>query len=387
VLESEFQKKNALFGLMAANGYSIADLSTAFPGESEAEVFQRLQDNALATRRTVLRFGILGTRSCSSRYFNIAQDGRRLLGDATETSPARNQIHCYGGSTTIGFNVGDGETWPAALQRSLRAFSKSVLDWTVLNFGAGNHTSLQASLRLLGNCMNNLAPNIAIFYGGFNDAFYSWGDTDGVIPFLDKCLGLSQHNPGREVSVGEVAELIPRLDAGTMQRWDEVYGSSTAAAVYTMKTNREMAVHIQEACTKLWGVKVLRYFEPTPFMFGRPDQDLLPRIRESNKRMLFVDRVLSEFHSSGALGGPVDRTRDLTECGQALLDGPLWIDEAHATPFLNEHIGRRIAEDVKALLELTTRQQSPASERRQDDNQRLVSGLPSDQSSDMYPLW
>lgn len=381
-------KPNTLFALLDRHGYSLSDLLRAFPGESESRVRQRLVDNALATRRTVWRFGHLGIRPCQSEHFNISDSGFRELGPDMRSAARRGAVvQCYGGSTTLGANVSDGETWPAGMSRALSA-TNSKRSLAVQNWGAGNLTTLQASLRLLANCMDGRVPDLAIFYGGVNDAFYSWGDVDGVIPFLDRCLELSQHESGQETRLREIVDLIPTRGASDpLREQDERAPLALPEAVARLVRDRAAGISLQEWCADQWQFPVLRFWEPSPFLATRPEQDLVPRIRESNVRMRLTSEAMAWLRAHHWHAVFRTLTADLSQCGQERLDGPLWIDELHASPLLNEHVGRIIARHVERFI--GRRWQRRRASRVPHRGEGAVESAPPrrDTESDLYPLW
>ena len=145
--ENQFVRNHTIFELMEQTGHKIAELSTAFPNKSLAEIEEILFDNRLSLRRTYERFGYLGIRECSSKNFNIRSDGARSNGAKKTSNPDVYKVHCYGGSTTVGDGVADDQTISAYLESKLNSRSKTKV--AVFNYGAGNHTSLHSTLRLL----------------------------------------------------------------------------------------------------------------------------------------------------------------------------------------------------------------------------------------------
>jgi lysophospholipase L1-like esterase len=390
-MEPKFLKRNSIFDLLERHGYGVADLLPAFPGCSESAVVQRLEDNGLQNRRTVWRMGHLGIRPCRTKFFNIAAEGNRQLGEGLMVPRGMDHVvHCYGGSTTLCSNVADGETWPSYLQQFLLGRPK-MGNIQVVNWGAGNLTTLQASTRLLVNCMEGRVPSTAIFYGGSNDCFYSWGDVDGVVAFLDRCLEASQHHPGVATPVGELARLIPSRDLNDPLRRPRPLPSMSEVreALLRIRQARTVARQIQAACTENWGVNVLRFWEPTPFAFVRSDQDLVPRIRQSNHRITLTQEVHRAL-AADALGASLEEeVVDLSDIGQDRLAGPLWIDEMHASPLLNSVV----AEAILPVLERKLTARLPRvwfrSSKRQRQSRRNVAPLAKSPDSDanLYPLW
>jgi hypothetical protein len=361
---------------------------TAFPSEDEGEVVQRLKDNALRYRRTVERFGYLGTRECSSKYFNITSARSRRAPSAPTLDPARvsGRIHCYGGSTTHGVNVGDEETWPHLLEVNLR----KVDDHTrVLNFGAGAHTSLHSSLHLLDHCLQGRVPTVAIFFNGLNDCIYAHLDPDGALPFLDLALELSQHEPGTETPIGELTSLIPRMGEGDAASMADLRAAIDEQDVLDLLRERfAVAAGIRDLCARQWGVHIVQFWEPTPFVACRLDQELVPRLRDSSEilhRAAATARLVARVGVSEVL--QTDAIVDLTSFGQDQLEGPLFLDEYHATPRLNCAIATQIGTHLEGGASRPSRRARLWWPRAKDNVSRARTPQPPARDDLLYPLW
>ena len=380
-MKRKFRRENAIFEGLQLHGYAVRDLVPAFPGSSEDEIRQRLLDNALRYRRTVERFGYLGTRECESRYFNVSSERYRRSPSAPSVDAASDVLtHCYGGSTTAGHNVGDDETWPHYLEQLLRRDNPAE---RVLNYGAGNHTSIHSALHLLDHCLSGRAPSRAIFFNGFNDCFYATGNPDGALMFLDAALELSQHTPGVEVPIGQIADMVPRLsdrrNIGEIALREDSSGPDQLAIV---QSRYRVAAKIHEICEELWGVRVLRFWEPSPFVFCRPDQDLVPRLRLGSPTLQQTASLLKQVAAKGARRAMgVRDVVDLSAIGQEQIPDPLFLDEAHATPALN----RLIAARIESHCDRTQRAIRRRVGRRSSTGIRYSSRP--DPESDLYPMW
>ena len=201
--ESQFVRNHSIFELMTQAGHNLAELAPAFPNKTLAEIEEVFYDNRLSLRRTYERFGYLGIRECSSKNFNIESDGARSNGKLRTAGSDVYKVHCYGGSTTVGDIVSDDQTISAYLESDLS--SRSEVKIAVFNYGAGNHTSLHSTLRLLDHCLSGNIPDQAVFLNGFNDCYYSAGGADGVVPFFDEFLKRSQD---RENKIRQCLQMI-----------------------------------------------------------------------------------------------------------------------------------------------------------------------------------
>ena len=340
--QKNFLRENPIFKLMERSGHHPAELSPAFPKMSVEEIITMLQDNRFGLRRTVERFGYLGIRECRSKNFNVDSDGYRFNGFNSMAINNGYQVHCYGGSTTVGQNVADNQTISSYLELQLR----KKVDVNVFNFGAGNHTSLHSSLRLLDHALSGKAPDLAIFLNGFNDCSYSAGGADGILQFLDQVLEGGQDSEGRASRLGDFVALIPE-------------GSSTTKNIQTsnqlndedlhnvVRTHYATSVSIQNFVAKNFGVRILRFIEPTAFLNCRTEQFLLPRIGSGNIRFDLVKRLYNFIgdHGCAKVFGNVELV-SLVDIGQDRLSDPLYIDEAHFSPKFNEYIAEKMSSHV-----------------------------------------
>jgi hypothetical protein len=387
-------RENSIFESLRVAGYSIEDLLPAFPGDGVAEVTMRLSDSRWCYARTVERFGYLGTRECQSRYFNVTADGHRRSPSAEAVNWQAHEVTaCFGGSTTLGPNVGDLETWPHLLERRLIQANPSA---RVVNWGAGNHTVMHASLALLHRCLLGQVPRTAVLCLGQNDCTYSFENPDAILNFLDTAVMLSQHVPGRETPIGEIHRLIPeRTPAYWNARKNLWTADSTDIGIRRGGVARNFAVAsaIQEICSEFWGVRLFRFWEPSQFLSTELHGHLVPRIvaiPDSNK---FAGKLYRDIVGRGVQSvlGSSDWI-DLSDCGQNELGEWLFLDEAgHSTPAMNRHlaevIGRHLAAGTSSRM---MRNKLRLRGRRQRLPEGVSSGTSSDSAradSDLYPMW
>lgn len=340
--QNDFLRENPLFFLMERSGHHPAELSSAFPEMSVDEIILMLKDNRFGLRRTVERFGYLGIRECKSEYFNVDINGHRSNGFNSLESDGGYQVHCYGGSTTVGQNVADNQTISAYLETQLRT-KQNV---NVFNFGAGNHTSLHSSLRLLDHALAGKAPDLAIFLNGFNDCSYSAGGADGILQFLDQVLESSQDSIGRASSLGDFVSLIPQGSSTTKTMENSNYRNDEYL-LNVVRVHYATSVSIQNFVAKNFGVRILRFIEPTPFLNCEAEQFLLPRIGSGNIRFDLVKRLYGLIGELGCakVFGNVELV-SLVDIGQDCLGHPLYIDEAHFSPKFNEYIAKKMSSHV-----------------------------------------
>ena len=393
-MERRFIRDNTIFDSLQVSGYSIEDLLPAFPGDGVAEVTARMSDNRWRYARTVERFGYLGTRECQSQYFNITVDGHRRSPFAEAVDWQSHEVTaCFGGSSTAGHNVGDLETWPHFLERRLIQANPSA---RVINWGAGGHSVLHASLALLHRCLSGQLPKAAIFCVGQNDCTWVFENPDAILNFLDSALMLSQHVPGRETPIGEIARLIPQRTPEQESVKRHLWKADSAALEVRRQAlveNFAVASAIQDFCSDLWGVRIFRFWEPSQFLLTDLRGHLVPRSVATIQSSEFAGRFYRDIVGRGVQSvlGSWDWI-DLSDCGQYELGEWLFLDEGgHFTPAMNRHlaevIGRHL--DVSTPIRRMRKKLRFGSQRKRRP-EVVVSG-PSQKSgpadSDLYPMW
>jgi hypothetical protein len=352
--ENQFVRNHTIFELMEQTGHKVAELSPAFPNKSLAEIEEILFDNRLSLRRTYERFGYLGIRECSSKNFNIGSDGARSNGTNRTSNPDIYKVHCYGGSTTVGEGVADDQTISAYLETKLNLRSKTKVE--VFNYGAGNHTSLHSTLRLLDHCFSGNVPDEAIFLNGFNDCSYSAGGADGIAPFFDEILKKSQDIEFRNTPISEIIELIPNsLKASLAFNASFFSGELIETCLANIKLRYASAVAIQDFVENSFGVKLRRFIEPNQALNCRTDQRLLPRINESNPIILLVGMLYKEIERIGLKNFFGYRAVSLVDIDQDDQPFPLYFDRVHYSPAMNEWLASHISGIIKVKQTLSNR--------------------------------
>lgn len=340
VRESQFVRNHSIFELMAQSGYTVSDLAPAFPSMTIAEIEEIYHDNRLSLRRTYERFGYLGIRACVSKNFNISENGSRSNGMTRTISNDAYRIHCYGGSTTVGDGVADFQTISAYLETDLNSRTKNK--FAVINFGAGNHTSLHSTLRLLDHCLTGNVPDHAIFLNGFNDCYYSAGGADGIAPFLDEVLRFSQDSEFRHSKLFDIINLIPNFSTEkSLTREADFSTDFIAQCLENVKKRYSSALAIQKFVESSFGVKIQRFIEPNRSVSCRDDQDLLPKLRDSHSQKL-VSLLYKEIDRIGVRKVFGKEVISLLKIHQELQSFPLYLDCVHFTPEMNKWIAARI---------------------------------------------
>jgi hypothetical protein len=104
-------------------------------------------------------------------YFNVSEDGIRANGrEEGDPSAPGVKVFVFGGSTTLGSGVADGETIPAYLEQALAAAGRG--DVHVFNFGTVSYHSTQERIALERLLTAGIVPDVAVFIDGDADFYH-----------------------------------------------------------------------------------------------------------------------------------------------------------------------------------------------------------------------
>ncbi|MGE5476756.1 MAG: hypothetical protein ACM3Q1_08895 [Bacteroidales bacterium] len=284
----------------------------------------------------------------SGRTLTVTAEGYRGNGTAQDLAAPGAKVFVFGGSTTFGTGVTDGETLPAQLGEVLKAAGKDV---QVFNFGAPSYYSSQERIALERMLTNGVRPDVAVFVDGLSDfQTCQLPDRTAWSEQLEKATGVAARLP-------LTAELAQRSNLLAFSRWligDEPAEAPNRAAgcgtdaevdkvIRRLDANRRMIAGMAE---KL-GFKVLFVQQPVPTFHY-----------DNSKRAVPVKTELLAHHQNSAKGYP--RMAEMRAAGQLLADSTLWlaelepaegnayVDTVHYSPRFNralaEAIGRAIVD-------------------------------------------
>ncbi|MGE5514288.1 MAG: SGNH/GDSL hydrolase family protein [Bacteroidota bacterium] len=284
----------------------------------------------------------------AGRHITIAADGYRGNGTGQDLGAPGAKVFVFGGSTTFGTGVTDGETLPAQLGEVLKAAGKDV---QVFNFGAPSYYSTQERIALERLLTNGIRPDLAVFVDGLSDfQACQLPDRTAWSQRLEQATAVVARLP----LTGELAQ---RSNLLAFSRW--LVGSEPAEApnradlctsdaevdkvIRRLDTNRRIVAAMAE---KL-GFKALFVQQPVPTFHY-----------DNSKRAVPVDTELLAHHQNSAKGYP--HMVEMRAAGQLLGDSTLWlaevepaegnayVDTVHYSPRFNralaDAIGRAIVD-------------------------------------------
>ena len=149
-------------------------LQGAYPQMSAAEI-GRLLGETKALSYVYEPFTQFRETPCQGTYVNISSNGFRIVQGQGPWPPSLDNynVFVFGGSTTLGCGVADGETVPSHLQEYLAGhFRKNV---SVYNLGRVAYFSTQERVFLEQLLLAQHRPALAIFIDGLNDNIFRDG--------------------------------------------------------------------------------------------------------------------------------------------------------------------------------------------------------------------
>lgn len=149
----------------------------------------------------------------------------------SELLPSRKTVICLGDSSTFGWKVNQGDSYPARLERLLESNPETTGKWQVLNAGVPGYCSLQirATLQLL---LEQVRPEVVIVCASNNETWPVSPDTKLRRPTLDSSLRRFLRQSyflrwaGGQVSSRQVSPFSPHGASEAVNRVDrEVFES------------------------------------------------------------------------------------------------------------------------------------------------------------------
>jgi lysophospholipase L1-like esterase len=231
-------------GNLIQEKFPEVDFTKVYPGLG-AEDIDRLQRDSLGLRYLYAPFVEFVPQPVAGRFINITPAGFRQGRTPAPWPPVTGDVtvFVFGGSTTFGFGLPDGQTLVSALEARLavRYAGRTVRCY---NFGRGYYFSAQERALFESLLARGHAPDLAIFVDGLNDFIYH----DGVPELTPRLAAL----------------LAPDLPAP--QRLEITGEGDRAAAVDRMIANYARHTRLTEALGQAAGVPVIFIGQPVPFL-------------------------------------------------------------------------------------------------------------------------
>jgi hypothetical protein len=148
-------------------------LVTAYPGWTTPEIKRMLRENSdspfVYAPFTQFREG-----SVEGQYVHVSKEGIRAISAHAPWPPTPQKINIFvfGGSTTFGKGLPDGDTIPAQLQDLFQQDRTWRDRIAVYNLGQANYYSSQERVFFEKLLAAGIRPQVAVFIDGLNEFFY-----------------------------------------------------------------------------------------------------------------------------------------------------------------------------------------------------------------------
>jgi hypothetical protein len=173
--------------------YGNTATAAVYPGLDEHEINDLLQETW--SRPYLFEpFTQFKERPYQGRYVNVDGNGFRVTKNQGPWPPQSSSLNVFlfGGSTTFGYGVADGQTIASHLQDRLTAALRR--DVRVYNFGRGFYYSTQERILFENLLSSGFVPDMAIFIDGLNDFYYTANEP----MFSGQIRDFMEHGPKKD---------------------------------------------------------------------------------------------------------------------------------------------------------------------------------------------
>jgi lysophospholipase L1-like esterase len=294
-------------------------------------------------------------------HINIDADGLRKTVATPSAQPAasRVKIFMFGGSTLWGSGARDAFTIPSIVAQELQ--NRGVAS-EVINFGESGYVSTQELIALLLQLQRGQRSDLVIFYDGANDLYSAYQQRVAGLPqnefnrvnefnlsqpqqFQQRLTMVLRDAVGKLSTVRVIRGFLPAPDASPENASPVPTQTLARDVVATYASN----VEIIKAIAGQYRFKYLFYWQPTIFQ----KVHLTPYEQGERVKMRGVEALVNATYdavrNSGLADRPENTFHDLSQVF-ADMQQPLYTDWCHLGEIGNEIIGKRMADDVVALL-------------------------------------
>ena len=277
-------------------------------------------------------------------FINIDRQGLRYTPLYTDEASAAS-IYFFGGSTLWGEGARDAYTIPGQIAKLLSDAGHPAI---VLNYGQTGYVSTQDLILFQAQLALGRAPNIAVFYQGFNDVFSAYSQGRSGIPY-------QEHQRVSDVVAGRLlrsGQPVLRLPVEDISRYDwSLVGEADASADAIAErwfANRRLVQTLADG----YGVRLLFVWQPALFakqMLVGAESRILEELEmeKTNFAALYrqVDRIVR--HRVAA-----DMTDDVIVLTDLFSDSEqeLFYDRVHITEIGNLMVAEAIQSRISDLL-------------------------------------
>ncbi len=286
----------------------------------------------------------------AGRHVNVDARGFRLTRGQGPWPPESRFLNVllFGGSTSFGYGVRDGDSVASYLQAELGALAPPRAP-RVYNFGRGAYYSSQERVLFERLLAQGVRPDLAVFVDGLNDFFF-YDDEPAWTAQLAESVAEARRAGARPYVAALRALPLSRLIAARLPAPDVRASMAPAAAPRTDDPALAARVleryfanrRLIEAAAAAHGARSLFVWQPVPtYRYRAPDGAPAQHYgRHEHSRAGYAR--MAELRAAGRAG-------DLVWCAElhGPGKGPLYVDQVHYSPEMSERLARCIAEGLR----------------------------------------
>lgn len=294
----------------------------------------------------------------SSKSVNIQADSfgfyvRKTSNPQIETSRIVRKVFTLGGSTTLGYHVGDADTYPSFLSEMLNKKAASLgIDTKieVVNFGRGYYNPSQETILLIDLLKSGRAPAIVIFLDGVN-----WGKDADVPDYtfnVKKRFELIQF--GKNLEILSLASRIPVIEVinklrnynpfmtyGPAEDEDSLFKNNPTGGIEMTVNRFRQSKDIAKKVCELYQVQCLFILQPDAY-YNYPYENYrtiptylgIDKKLDRQYRVIFYNKIREDKDY-------IDLTNLFSEFGK---NKKVIVDNVHYNPQFNKFLAGAIAE-------------------------------------------
>lgn len=292
-------------------------------------------------------------REFHGEYFNVSAEGVRH----TVKSPNKGakKVFIFGGSTTWGTDVADGQTIPSYLQSMLGD------DYDLYNFGEAGYVSAQEINLLLELLTLGDIPDAVVFYDGANDGYagaYAPAVPRSPLHFMEMMRRLDEERQKSMITklyegsnYKDLVDYLRRkLKSDTTVSWDESVEGDIDKNAEKVVEIYDRHIRQVKLLSREYGFKAFFFWQPYLFSLTKEthpyEEDIIKNASETHvKAMRRVYLEAKERFSNREAENIffiADSLDDLTE--------PIYTDFFHVVPKGNHTIAKRMYEHLNDRL-------------------------------------
>ena len=315
-------------------------LKEMFPNLAKRDI-EELLDDTRHLSQSFEPYTQFKEKPFAGKSVNVDSQGFRPIKDQGPWPPNPDfiNIFVFGGSTTFGYGVPDGDTIPSYLQELLS--SKYPGRIKVYNFGRGGYISVQERILLEKFILEGTIPDIAVFIDGLNDLAHE-DDRPAHTKELTKFMDEGEKPPLKKyIMQMPVFKLMTNFLTGQESSRTNDSKRSISALLRRYKINMEMI----QSTSSHFKIKTLFVWQPVPVykcgheynLFSNFDYDgYVPSLKVGYQEM-------AKVFPSGEFGDNFLWLADVQEG----LNESLYVDAIHYTPYLCRLIAQKIADKLE----------------------------------------